>query len=351
MTAPTGDVGHSPVAGDTVANTGPGGSGTITGVTYGTNAFSTVQSALNAANAGNTVDILAGTYTFASPYQIGLDVTITGEQYDGGETLTGADGVFSISANVTINGGNNLTFSGASGSDPYGSGYQGAAVVLENTASGTTITGSTFSGNAMGIGVAGGVSSFMFSGDSFTGNQVGVVTAGSGTLGTGNSFNANNVSGQYQSEGVYVTGGASVTISGNTFKYLDAGGAATPGGIVVDGGSTVTSTGNTFFGDTDGIQVTSGTLNSSSDALGNTNAPGNIDGVLVKGGSATLSHEIIYANTTGVRVSGGTVSLDHDTFSLASYYNTTDLEIDSGAAPSPSGPTTPSMPPAITSTT
>ena len=42
----------------------------------------------------------------------------------------------------------------------------------------------------------------MFSGDSFTGNQVGVVTAGSGTLGTGNSFNANNVSGQYQSEGV-----------------------------------------------------------------------------------------------------------------------------------------------------
>ena len=44
-----------------------------------------------------------------------------------------------------------------------------------------------------------------------------------------------------------------------------------------------------------------------------------------------MSHEIIYANTTGVRVSGGTVSLDHDTFSLASYYNTTDLEIDSGA--------------------
>ena len=115
VTAPTGDVGHSPVAGDTVANTGPGGSGTITGVTYGTNAFSTVRSALNAANAGNTVDILAGTYTFASPYQIGLDVTITGEQYDGGETLTGADGVFSISANVTINGGNNLTFSGAVG--------------------------------------------------------------------------------------------------------------------------------------------------------------------------------------------------------------------------------------------
>ena len=74
----------------------------------------------------------------------------------------------------------------------------------------------------MGIDVDNGVTAFNFNADTFTNNQVGIVAAGSGTVGTGNVFDANNASGPYQSEGVYVTGSAVVTISGNTFKNLDA---------------------------------------------------------------------------------------------------------------------------------
>ena len=45
VTAPQSDIGNAPVAGDTVANTGAGGDGSVTGETFGVNAFATVQDA------------------------------------------------------------------------------------------------------------------------------------------------------------------------------------------------------------------------------------------------------------------------------------------------------------------
>ncbi len=118
VTAPQSDIGNAPVAGDTVANTGAGGDGSVTGETFGVNAFATVQDALDAAQSGDTVEVLAGTYDFSAPYVLAANVTIVGQNYGSGETLSGADGVFEITGSPAIEGNGSMTFSGATGSDP-----------------------------------------------------------------------------------------------------------------------------------------------------------------------------------------------------------------------------------------
>ncbi len=343
VTSPADHLNQPPVSGDIVANTGTGDDSSVTGKIFGTatsdtpgaNAFATVQDALDVSNANDTIMVLAGQYTFDNPYLIAEKVTIEGQSLTGihgetlgGETLSGPNGVFNITANPTIDGGGAMTFTGATGSDPYSD----AAIVLGVNSSGAIVTGSTFSGNLTAIGVTSGVSSFNISSDSFTNNEVGIVTAGSGTVGLGNTFNANNTAGPYQGEGIYVTNSASVIVSGNTFKNLNASGAATPGGIVVEGGSSVTTSGNSFFGNTVDMRVLSGILNSTgNDTIGKSSGTRNLVGVLVSGGSATLSHDTLGGNTTAIDVVGGSLNLDHDTFAIGSNPNATDLQVESGA--------------------
>jgi len=337
VTAPPAHVGSAPVVGDIVANTGAGDDGSVTGKTFGVNAFANVQGALSVANSNDTIDILAGSYSVANPVQISQHVTIVGQAYGSGETLTGVNGVFNIASNITINGsGGFLTLSGASGADPYGSGFTGAAAVLTASGTGSTITGCTFSGNAIGIGVTAGLSSYTISSDSFTGNQVGIVALSNGTIGTGNTFDGDNAVGPHQSQGVYVGSGATVGVSGSTFRNLNASAATAPGGIVVDGGSSVTSSGNQFYNDTVGIRVIAGTLSSSSDSIGSSIGSVNATGVLALGGSTILSNDTIINNTTGVDVaknSVGSVSLNGNRFAIGSTVNVTDLEVESGAEP------------------
>jgi len=336
VTAPPADVGSAPLIGDIVANTGAGDDGSVTGKTFGTNAFATLRDALAVANSNDTIDILAGFYSFANPIQISQQVTIVGQAYGGGETLSGANGVLNIAANVTVNGsGGFMTFLAASGADPFGSGFSGAAAVLAASGTGSTITGCNFSFNAIGIGVTTGLSSYTISGDSFYSNQVGVVAMSNGTIGTGNTFDGDNVVGPHQSQGVYVGSGATVTVSGSTFRNLNAATATAPGGIVVDGGSSVTSTGNQFYNDTIGIRVVSGTLDSSSDSIGANTGSANATGVLALAGSTTLSSDTIANNTIGVDavIPTGSLSLDHNRFSIGSTVNTTDLKVESGAGP------------------
>ena len=113
VTSPSAHIGLSPVAGDIVANTGTGDDGLVSGIVYGQytstapSAWSTVQGALDAVHANDTVDILAGAYTFNSAYSISTQLTITDGH--GPVTLSGANGVFDLKANVTIQGGGQMT--------------------------------------------------------------------------------------------------------------------------------------------------------------------------------------------------------------------------------------------------
>ena len=198
VTAPSEDVGHAPIAGDIVANTGAGDDGSVTGKIFGTSAFATVQDALGANSTNDTIEVLAGTYTFSQPCQITTPVTIEGQNYGSGETLTGADGVFNITTNVTLAGGGAMTFTGTTAPNPY----QNAAILVSGANASATITGNHIYGNGTGIEFTAGGSGTV-SGNDFSGANVLPVpaadngtdllidsTAGSITLGDGNAFAA-----------------------------------------------------------------------------------------------------------------------------------------------------------------
>jgi hypothetical protein len=170
VTSPAGDVGKLPVAGDIVANTGTGDDGSVTGMIFDTNAFATVQDALETSSANDTIIVLAGKYTFSQPYQIASAVAIEGQNYGSGETLTGANGVFNITANVTIAGSGAMTFTGTTASNPY----QNAAIVVGSGAAGATITGSIFSGNPIGALVSGANAGATITGNHIYGNTTGI---------------------------------------------------------------------------------------------------------------------------------------------------------------------------------
>ena len=89
----------------------PGGSGTGDGLSPG-NATSTIQSAINAAAGGDTVDVAAGTYDLASPIVVNKELTLSGDTATpsniviNAATIAGTDkdGFQVLADNVTIQG-------------------------------------------------------------------------------------------------------------------------------------------------------------------------------------------------------------------------------------------------------
>ena len=141
-------------AGDTVANTGAGDDGTVTGKIFGTNAFSSIQDAIDAANAGDTIDVLSGTY--AESVNVDKSITLIGEQHgvdartrSGTETIldgtnNSGDTLLNVSANdVTIDG---FTIQGATNGNDVGT-----AVYLEPGTHGTQFLNNIVQNNISGL--------------------------------------------------------------------------------------------------------------------------------------------------------------------------------------------------------
>jgi len=78
-------------AGDTVANTGLGDNGLVTGKTFGYNAFVTIQGGINAVAAGGTVNVLAGQNAYASNLTIAKSMTLQGESIASTTITTGTN--------------------------------------------------------------------------------------------------------------------------------------------------------------------------------------------------------------------------------------------------------------------
>lgn len=273
ITNDTGAAGLS--SGDTVTWNG----GTpVAGLTFGSTAFSTIQSAVNFATAGDTINVAKGTY--AEAVAISKSLTLLGAQAGvteagrvfgvatestlnpvaGAANLNGIFGVFNVSAaNVTIDG-----FSvGVTGAIPGSGGgiYQSSPSSGGYTVKNNIVNGFT---NRIGINVA-----VNTTGALIQGNRV------------ENSFS-----------GIYFSNLATGTVTGNTFKDVH------DGVNLVEGGNTATISNNTFTNVSEhGIQVDDG---NSAQTTGNIGITGN--------SFTNVAAIVANFSTAGVTASNSTVN-------------------------------------------
>ncbi len=206
VVAPSSPVGsHSPAAGDHVQYTAVGHD-TVSGIYAGvptSTAFPAIGAAVSAANSGDTVQVIQGTYTGSTPVTPAVS-SVTVENY--------------TNTNQIINTPDTVTFNDA-----------GGAFVINTTS--VSISGLTISSNSgTAIAVQSGGTSYSISGDTLQSSSVGVSADATGSI-SGNMFSGD-------STGIQTLGGTD-TISGNTIN----GGAL---GIQVNGGTASIST--TTFG-------------------------------------------------------------------------------------------------------
>ncbi len=219
--------------GDTVANSEDDGS--LTGLTYGTNAFGSISSAESyiSANPGagiTTVHVVSGTYS----------------------TQTG------ITISNLILEGDNAGVNPASGSprahaESILNAQDGSLVI---SASNVTVDGLTIedarSGDGIGISVTTGGDNAIIRNNIVTLNSTGVQvgTGVGGVTVSNNLVSSNNQFGTNRGQGVRVDGASNVAITGNEFTGQAAGPTGTLAGAVTLNDATNVSIGNTTTGNT-----------------------------------------------------------------------------------------------------
>jgi len=254
--------------GDTVT-WNPGGAqhplGTVSGLTFGYNAFISIQTALDNVSAGGIVYVEAGVYS--EPISVTHAVTISGAP---GATFSGTG---ALSANLTLLGFGSFTFTSLSGSGnlTVGSG----TVKLPNDDSGdsgtTTVTAGTLvvgDDNALGSGflqLNGGTltasapvilaNAFAVGGAAAIGGSHAITfSTGGGTLSASNTLTVTNTStttfssviggtgNLTQSAGLVVLGNANLyagqtSVNGGTMRLTNAGATISSSSVVVAAGA------------------------------------------------------------------------------------------------------------------
>lgn len=251
ITNDTGAAGLS--AGDTVTWNG---ATPVAGLIFGTTAFSTIQSAVTFATAGDTINVAAGTY--AEAVAINKSLTLLGAQSGvneagrtfgaasestlkpngGSANLNGVFGVFNVSAaNVTIDGfsvGVNGAITG-----PGGGIYQ------SSTTAGYTVKNNIVNGFAgrIGINVAAGASNASVRGNRVENGE----PAGLGVYfsnGATGEVVDNTITGT--GDGVFLEGANTINITSNTFANLSGVGIGIGQFPGVQNGANIAVTGNEF---------------------------------------------------------------------------------------------------------
>jgi len=221
--------------------------------------FSSIQDAIDAAVAGDTVDVAAGTYTHTAQIVIDKDLTIIGE--DKGTTIIEPDPGFTDSYLFRINDGevnlSNLTFDGKS--NLYGGvryGAPGTGTLSNNIFKNVVAPG------YMGFGVVVFADNVTVSNNILTNiGRVGVWVGADNALVTGNTYTGKGAI-DCLDYGIEVEMGGVATITDNTITNclgVASSDNSTSAAILVTtyfgAGTEATITGNTLTGNTGGIAV------------------------------------------------------------------------------------------------
>ncbi len=298
----------NPAVGDTVTWNGTGGA--VSGLVFGTNAFSTVQAGIDAVDEGGTVRIAAGEYDKGSSIIIGKTLALLGDgagltallrDDTDGEASTNQYSVVTVSGTGTvatidglsISGGRgtigrpNIPFGGRSGG---GINVQLASVIVSNC----SISGNTATERHSGGGIGGDSPTITVRNSTLTDN-------------TAATFNSGGGIGGYFLFGGSITVSDS-TVSGNTALDGNSGGGI--GGLeptITVNNSTVggnTARANLSGGGIGGFEATIAVINStvSGNTAGGIDCGGGIGGVRQ---AITVTGSTVSGNTAGGVRSGG----------------------------------------------
>jgi hypothetical protein len=277
-------------AGDTVDNSGAGDNGSLSGLIYGTNAFSTIADAQDAVGNGDTVHVVSGLYL--DPATITKEITVEGDNAGVAGTAARAnESVLGAGAGSLTIASDNVTIDGLTVRDATSGGGMGINVT---SGSNITIAHNIITANSVGVVIDSGVGNFVVS---------------------DNLIASNNRSGSNRGQGVrVVSNSGSGSIVRNSFTGHNSG-ATTPGAVSLVDASNVAigdaTDGNAFSSNAVGIRI-SGTSSGIGIQNNNMTPPNTTDIIASSTGAgviSTLSGNTFGAATTYLDYSGSS-SLD-----------------------------------------
>jgi hypothetical protein len=305
--------------------------GSVSGLTFGANAFTSIQAAINATGGGGEVDVAPGTYaeqlTISRPLTLvgaysGVTTTIDGGGSDGltvnasglvtvqGFTVTGCDNAFVLGDDTTavliddvIANNQGSGISGPSDASLHNVTLNVNHCTISDNGSGINISGfsdfavaaSIISGNQQsGIAAAHGLSHPLISDSTITDNGgYGIALADSDYSVSDCTIAGNGLNGIYDSQ-------AALTVAGSTIADNGQAGVSSGGGIFsLSGAVTVTRT--TIAGnqanDGGGIFSASGSLSVVDSTIANNSATTSGGGILVQNAPLSLIDSTVAGNS------------------------------------------------------
>lgn len=283
---------------------------TVNGIGY-----ETLQEAIGAANAGDTVTIakdLALTEGITVAKAITLDL--------GGKKLTasGCSAVTVTGASATVRGG---TIEVSAGSDTYavtvgasGSLSTESVTIIGHGASGVLVNGGSYAKRLTNIQATDGFGIRVVNGGSAS-HEGGMVVANYGVFvaGSGSTFNMNG--GDISASGFGITGNG-LAANGGTAINISGGSVSSTDSIAVyhPQAGTLTVSGGSLSGTYGGIGIKSGTLTVTGGTIAGTSGGAYVDGesngngIHVSGSAIHVDSRAGYAGGMNINISGGTLS-------------------------------------------
>jgi len=270
--------------------------------------YTTIQAAIDAASAGDTINVAAGTYA----EQVTVDKSLNILGADKSTTIIDGGNSGIVVVSITAD---DVTFSGFTVKNS-GSGSGNEAGIGLQEVSGCTVENNIVTNNFVGIGLVGSTSNTIES-NTLTSNYFGVYVGSDAAPSTGNTIVGNDVSASiyvvlgstFTGDGIY----ADKDCNGNTFSNNIVHGNQKDG-IYLWKSSTNTIIGNTVTANAaSGIEL----MGSSNNEISENTVSGNLDGFSVRlSGSYPTSHNTITENTItdnvnlGLSAEAGTALID-----------------------------------------